>query len=172
MSAQLPADTFMAFRDFLQATRALRRSPAFTLTAVVTPALGIGASTAALPGSGTPRFGVGEQEGVLRPQFFLLRPGLPVSVAIRRARSRRERSRKFGNIERTAFRRLRELDAAGKLSDLARPGISLEALKKGRKGQYFPNGRYPPGISSRVDPSPGTLPGRVAECEATASNGT
>ena len=70
MSAQLPADTFMAFRDFLQATRALRRSPAFTFTAVVTPALGIGASTAALPGSGTPRFGVGTQKGVLRPQFF------------------------------------------------------------------------------------------------------
>ena len=125
MSAQLPADTFMAFRDFLQATPALRRSPAFTFTAVVTPALGI-------PGSRRPRFGVGEQEGVLGPQFFLLRPGLPVSVAIRQARSRRERSRKFGNIERTAFRRLRELDAAGKLSNLARPGISLEALKKGR----------------------------------------
>jgi proteic killer suppression protein len=48
----------------------------------------------------------------------------------------RERSRKFHNIERVAQRRLIALDAAGKLSDLAIPGMSLEALVGDRKGQH------------------------------------
>src|SRR5215471_10873356 len=36
----------MTFRDFIHAIRSLRRSPGFTVTVIVTLALGIGASTA------------------------------------------------------------------------------------------------------------------------------
>jgi len=44
---------------------------------------------------------------------------------------------RFSNIERTARRKLRELDAATELSDLAKiPGNRLEALKGGRQGQH------------------------------------
>jgi proteic killer suppression protein len=49
---------------------------------------------------------------------------------------RQEASRKFGNIQRAAFRRLVLLDAACDLSDLSSGGASLEALKKDRKGQH------------------------------------
>ncbi|CAB4131023.1 HigB Plasmid maintenance system killer protein [uncultured Caudovirales phage] len=49
---------------------------------------------------------------------------------------REESSRKFGNIQRVAFRRLVLLDSAGSLSDLAGNSASLEALKADRKGQY------------------------------------
>lgn len=47
-----------------------------------------------------------------------------------------ERSRSFGPIQRVAFRKLVMLHAAERLSDLAGPGTSLEALKGDRKGQY------------------------------------
>jgi toxin HigB-1 len=49
---------------------------------------------------------------------------------------REETSRKFGNIQRVAFRRLVLLDNAGALSDLAGGGASLEALMKDRRGQH------------------------------------
>jgi proteic killer suppression protein len=48
----------------------------------------------------------------------------------------RIRSRRFMNIERPAFRRLRALHNAETLADLAGSGMSLEALKNDRKGQY------------------------------------
>jgi proteic killer suppression protein len=48
----------------------------------------------------------------------------------------RQPSRKFGNIQRVAFRKLIMLDAAAKLSDLAGYGASLEALRKDREGQH------------------------------------
>ena len=49
---------------------------------------------------------------------------------------RREHSRKFAGIERVAFRHLLYLDAAKTLADLSGVGMSLEALKRDRKGQY------------------------------------
>ena len=48
----------------------------------------------------------------------------------------RERSRKFVNIERVAYRHLRYLHDAESLSDLAGAGMSLEALKRDRKGRH------------------------------------
>ena len=47
-----------------------------------------------------------------------------------------KRSRKFGAIQRVAFRKLVMLHAAGLLSDLGGVGNSLEALTGDRKGQY------------------------------------
>lgn len=49
---------------------------------------------------------------------------------------REEPSRKFGNIQRVAFRRLVTLNAIKSLADLAGNGMSLEALRDDRKGQY------------------------------------
>jgi proteic killer suppression protein len=50
---------------------------------------------------------------------------------------RRQRSRKFGNIELAARRKLRMLDDAERLDDMsAVPGNRLEALTGDRKGQY------------------------------------
>ena len=50
---------------------------------------------------------------------------------------RRERSKKFAQIERPARRKLEMLHAAGTLSDLrSQPGNRLEALKGDRAGQY------------------------------------
>jgi proteic killer suppression protein len=49
----------------------------------------------------------------------------------------RRRSRKFGGIESVARRKLRMLDDAEKLEDVAMvPGNRLEALSGDRKGQY------------------------------------
>lgn len=49
----------------------------------------------------------------------------------------RERSRRFGLIERAAFRKLRAIDAARLLTDLMHPpGNRLEALHGDREGQY------------------------------------
>lgn len=46
-------------------------------------------------------------------------------------------TRKFQNIRATALRKLRQLDAATKLTDLATPpGNHLEALKGDRAGQH------------------------------------
>lgn len=47
----------------------------------------------------------------------------------------RNRVRRFQAFERTALRRLVLLDAAGALSDLRGPGLSLEGLKRERAGQ-------------------------------------
>ena len=48
-----------------------------------------------------------------------------------------ERSRKFGNVAQVALRKLKMLDAAAALDDLARfPGNRLEALKGDRAGQH------------------------------------
>ena len=48
-----------------------------------------------------------------------------------------ERSRRFPGIQRVARRKLRELDAAHRLSDLAIfPGNRLEALKGDRAGKH------------------------------------
>jgi toxin HigB-1 len=48
-----------------------------------------------------------------------------------------EPSRKFGNIAQVALRKLKMLDAAAVLEDLARfPGNRLEALKGDRDGQH------------------------------------
>ncbi len=50
---------------------------------------------------------------------------------------RRERVPRFKNIERIALRKLRQLDAATELRDLASPpGNRLEALHGDRKGQH------------------------------------
>ena len=50
---------------------------------------------------------------------------------------RRQQSRRFGNIGTVARRKLRMLDDAGKLEDMAAvPGNRLEALGGSRKGQY------------------------------------
>ncbi len=49
---------------------------------------------------------------------------------------RRQLSRKFGNIQRVAYRRLIALDSVRQLSDLAGGGMSVEALGKDRKGQH------------------------------------
>lgn len=50
---------------------------------------------------------------------------------------RRERSRRFGNIEKVARRKLRMLEDAERLEDVAAvPGNRLEALAGDRKGQY------------------------------------
>jgi len=50
---------------------------------------------------------------------------------------RLESSRKFGNIAQVALRKLKMLDAATVLEDLARfPGNRLEALKGDREGQH------------------------------------
>lgn len=49
---------------------------------------------------------------------------------------RREHSRRFGNIQRVAMRRLYSLNAARKLTDLAGGGMSVELLKGNRKGQH------------------------------------
>jgi toxin HigB-1 len=49
----------------------------------------------------------------------------------------RERVRRFRAIERVAQRKLRQLDTASELKDLAAPpGNRLEPLKGDRKGQY------------------------------------
>jgi proteic killer suppression protein len=49
----------------------------------------------------------------------------------------REPVKRFKSIERVALRKLRQLDAAGRLSDLASPpGNRLEALRGDRKGQH------------------------------------
>jgi len=48
----------------------------------------------------------------------------------------RIRSRRFINIERVAFRRLRALHNAETLKDLAGSGMSLEALRGERGGEY------------------------------------
>jgi len=49
----------------------------------------------------------------------------------------RQRVRKFQGFERVAQRRLRQLDVAAALGDLASPpGNRLEALRGDRKGQY------------------------------------
>ncbi len=49
----------------------------------------------------------------------------------------REPSRRFGAIERAAFRRLRAIHAARLLSDLKHPpGNRLESLRSDREGQY------------------------------------
>ena len=42
----------------------------------------------------------------------------------------------FAGFDRTASRKLDQLDAATSLGDLARPGNRLEALKGWRKGQW------------------------------------
>ncbi len=54
------------------------------------------------------------------------------------------RVRRFESIATTARRKLRVLDAALVLSDLASPGNNLEALKGNRAGQYSigVNGQY------------------------------
>lgn len=50
---------------------------------------------------------------------------------------RRESVKRFRSIERVALRKLRQLDAAKLLSDLASPpGNRLEALRGDRKGQH------------------------------------
>lgn len=50
---------------------------------------------------------------------------------------RREPVKRFKNIERVALRKLRQLDAANVLGDLASPpGNRLEALHGDRKGQH------------------------------------
>jgi len=50
---------------------------------------------------------------------------------------RGERVRRFQGVETVARRKLRQLDAAGELRDLAIfPGNRLEALKGDRAGQY------------------------------------
>ncbi len=43
---------------------------------------------------------------------------------------------RFRQIERVALRKLRQLDAAVRLADLALPGNRLEALKGDRRGQH------------------------------------
>jgi proteic killer suppression protein len=48
----------------------------------------------------------------------------------------RIRSRRFVNIERPAFRRLQALDMAETLADFVGSGMSVEALKGDRTGQY------------------------------------
>jgi proteic killer suppression protein len=49
----------------------------------------------------------------------------------------RQRSRRFQAFEQIARRKLRQLDAAGELRDLAAPpGNRLEQLRADRKGQY------------------------------------
>ena len=49
----------------------------------------------------------------------------------------RESVRRFKNFERVALRKLRQLDTAVRLSDLASPpGNHLEALRDQRKGQH------------------------------------
>lgn len=49
----------------------------------------------------------------------------------------RERSKRFGSIERAAFRKLRAIHAARLLMDLMHPpGNRLEALHGDREGQY------------------------------------
>ncbi|MGO8718380.1 MAG: type II toxin-antitoxin system RelE/ParE family toxin [Acidobacteriaceae bacterium] len=49
----------------------------------------------------------------------------------------RERSKRYGSIERAAFRKLRAIHAARLLTDLIHPpGNRLEALHGDRKGQY------------------------------------
>lgn len=45
-------------------------------------------------------------------------------------------SRKFGNIEKVAIRKLFHLNRARQLQDLALPGNRLEALQRDRKGQH------------------------------------
>jgi proteic killer suppression protein len=50
---------------------------------------------------------------------------------------KRESVKRFKSIERVAFRKLRQLDSADRLSDLASPpGNHLEALHGDRKGQH------------------------------------
>jgi len=50
---------------------------------------------------------------------------------------RRQRSRRFQAIERIARRKLRQLDSASELRDLAAPpGNRLEALRGDREGQH------------------------------------
>ena len=50
---------------------------------------------------------------------------------------KREPVKRFKSIERMALRKLRQLDAATQLRDLAAPpGNRLEALRGNRKGQY------------------------------------
>ena len=48
----------------------------------------------------------------------------------------RQRVRRFQSFERVALRRLLVLDGAETLGSLKGPGLSLEALKRERKGQH------------------------------------
>jgi proteic killer suppression protein len=48
------------------------------------------------------------------------------------------RSRRFGAIANTAYRKLAFLHSAGALHDLKSPGLHLEALKGGRAGRPAP----------------------------------
>ena len=64
-------------------------------------------------------------------------------VMIKRVRDRetelvfnREVVPRFRQIERVALRKLRQIDSAGRLSDLSLPGNRLEALKGNRRGQH------------------------------------
>ncbi|MFZ0641607.1 MAG: type II toxin-antitoxin system RelE/ParE family toxin [Candidatus Acidiferrales bacterium] len=51
--------------------------------------------------------------------------------------NKREPVKRFKSVERVALRKLRQLDAAERLGDLASPpGNRLEALRRDRKGQY------------------------------------
>jgi len=49
---------------------------------------------------------------------------------------KQQRSRKYGNIQRAAFRKLILLEAITALSDLTGVGNSLEALRGNRHGQH------------------------------------
>ena len=50
---------------------------------------------------------------------------------------KRQRSRRFGSLDRSIFRKLRALQAALKLNDLlVPPGNRLEALRGNRRGQH------------------------------------
>lgn len=53
-----------------------------------------------------------------------------------RALLNRETSRRLASIERTARIRLRQLDSARSLQDLAIPGLRIEKLLGDRAGQY------------------------------------
>jgi proteic killer suppression protein len=49
---------------------------------------------------------------------------------------REQHSRRFGNIQRIALRKLIQLNRAKSLRDLALPGNHLEALRHNRQGQH------------------------------------
>ena len=68
----------------------------------------------------------------------LKRPVLIVGFRDKRTAAfyRGRRIAAFSGVDRAASRKLDQLDAATSLSDLARPGNRLEALKGRRKGQW------------------------------------